>query len=67
MSSCLDCGLDVDHCHGTLVVHVDRIVECTYAACELADLLRHAFVIDCAEVLGDCCAAREAADLAVVS
>jgi hypothetical protein len=42
-------------------------VECTNAACELGDLLRHVFVIDCASVLGGCCAADEAANLAVAS
>ena len=67
MSSCLNCSLDVDHCHGTLVVHSDRTVECTHAACELADLLRHAFIIDCTEVLGECCVSDEAAELAVAS
>ena len=54
MSSCVDCDRDVDHCHGTLVVHSDRTVECTHAACELGDLLRHVFIIDCAAVLGGC-------------
>jgi hypothetical protein len=67
MSSCLDCGRDVDHCHGTLVIHSDRTVECTNAACELGDLLRHVFVIDCAAVLGGCCVSEEAPDLAVAS
>ena len=67
MSSCLDCDRDVDHCHGTLVMHSDRTVECTNAACELGDLLRHVFVIDCAAVPGGCCESDEVADLAVAS
>jgi hypothetical protein len=67
MSSCSDCGRDVDHCHGTLVIHSDRTVECTNAACELGDLLRHVFVIDCAAVLGGCCVSEEAPNLAVAS
>jgi hypothetical protein len=67
MSGCSDCGRDIDHCHGTLVLHSDRTVECTNAACELGDLLRHVFVIDCVSVLGGCCAADEAANLAVAS
>jgi hypothetical protein len=45
----------IDHCHGTLVVHRDRSLECTDTACELPELLRHTFVIDCMAVLGGCC------------
>ena len=67
MSSCLDCGLHVDHCHGTLVVHFDRDIECTDAACDLPDLLRHAFVVDCLAVLGGCCMTQEPEELAAAS
>jgi hypothetical protein len=67
MSSCQDCSLDVDHCHGTLVVHSDRALECTDAACELPDLLRHSFVVDCVAVLGGCCVAEEPGELAAAS
>ena len=67
MSSCPDCGLHVDHCHGTLVVHSDRDLECTDAACELPDLLRHVFVIDCVAVMGGCCLADERVELPAAS
>ena len=67
MSGCSDCGLEVDHCHGTLVVHDDRTVDCTEAACELPDLLRHAFIVDCVAVLGGCCAVEKPAEFAVAS
>jgi hypothetical protein len=72
MSSCSDCGLEVDplkvdHCHGTLVVHDDRTVDCTDAACELPDLLRHAFIVDCTAVLGGCCLVEEPVGFAVAS
>jgi hypothetical protein len=67
MSSCSDCGLEVDHCHGTLVVHDDRTVDCTDAACERPDLLRHAFIVDCFAVLGGCCLVEEPATFAVAS
>ena len=71
MSSCPDCGRDVDpyvdHCHGTLIVHRDRTLECTNAGCDLPELLRHEFVIDCMAVLGGCCAADDAAGLAAAS
>jgi hypothetical protein len=75
MSGCPDCGLNtdpdihpyIDHCHGTLVVHRDRSLECTDAACELPELLRHTFVIDCMAVLGGCCVVDDAADLSAAS
>jgi hypothetical protein len=67
MTGCPDCGLGIDHCHGTLVVHSDRTVECTDAACELPDLLRHEFVVDCIAVSGGCCVTEEAADFAAAS
>jgi hypothetical protein len=55
MSSCSDCDLDVDHCHGTLVIHDDRKVDCTDVACDFPDLLRHAFIVNCSAVRGGCC------------
>jgi len=67
MSSCSDCGLEVDHCHGTLVVHDDRTVDCTDTACQRLDLLRHAIIVDCVDVLGGCCVTEETADFAVAS
>lgn len=67
MSGCADCGLDLDHCHGTLVVHRDRTGECTDPRCELPDLLMHTFVIDCRNVSGGCCAADDSVGLAVAS
>jgi hypothetical protein len=67
MSRCQDCGLEIDHCHGTLVMHFNRTVDCTDGACELPDLLRHALIIDCAVVLGGCCAGEAEPDLALAS
>ena len=67
MSSCPDCNQHVDHCHGTLVVHTDRTVDCTDTTCEFPDLLRHGFVVDCMAVLGGCCMAEEPAELAAAS
>ena len=55
----------MDHCHGTLIVHADSTIECTDADCELGDLLRHAFIIDCTAMLGGCCAAEDRADFSV--
>ena len=67
MSRCSECGLEVDHCHGTLVVHDDNTVDCTEAACELPDLLRHAFIVDCIAVLDGCCLVEASAEFAVAS
>lgn len=79
MSSCPECGLDslelgdsdlepiyLDHCHGTLIVHRDHSVECTDQSCELSDLLRHAFVVDCF-ALGGCCTDQETLDFSAAS
>ena len=67
MSSCPDCGLNVDHCHGTLVVHSDRSLDCTDTTCEFPDLLRHELVVDCMAVQGGCCGADEPMELAAAS
>ncbi len=67
MSSCPDCGLDLDHCHGTLVVHSDRTSECTDPGCAVPDLLMHAFVIDCRAVSGGCCVTDQPLELRVAS
>ena len=57
---------NIDHCHGTLIVHRDRTLECTNEACELPDLLRHAFIVDCI-ALGGCCRDEETLDFAAAS
>jgi hypothetical protein len=73
MSSCPDCGLDadpsdhLDHCHGTLVVHSDRSMDCTDPGCVLPELLRHDLIIDCMAVIGGCCGAEERAHVAEAS
>ena len=50
----MDTGLD--HCAGTLIVHVDGGygVECTDADCVQADDLRHALIVDCTALSGGC-------------
>jgi hypothetical protein len=67
MSSSPDTGRDIDLCHGTLVVHLDRTLECTEVACEFPDPLSHTFVIDCRTVMGGCCAAEEREELRAAS
>ncbi|MEV6431036.1 hypothetical protein [Nocardia sp. NPDC051463] len=52
--TCRSCESAVDHCHGTLVVHLARIAECTDEDCFDLDHARHAFVVDCADIAGGC-------------
>lgn len=56
MNGCAECLLGFDHCHGTLLVHVDGRVECTEAECADIDHVRHELVLDCAGTLPGCCA-----------
>jgi hypothetical protein len=56
MSECVDCAADFDHCHGTLVAHGDGTLDCTDDGCSLADPIRHSLIIECATVIGGCCA-----------
>ncbi|MFF0489421.1 hypothetical protein ACWDSJ_05270 [Nocardia sp. NPDC003482] len=51
---CLSCDAALDHCHGTLIVHSDRSVECTEPDCSDHDHTRHAFVVDCFDLAGGC-------------
>jgi hypothetical protein len=51
---CASCISDLDHCHGTLVVHPDGLVECTELACVELDRARHLSIIDCQQVDGGC-------------
>lgn len=55
-TACPACANGLDHCHGTLVVHVDGELECTERDCLDTDHIRHDMVIDCAGTLPGCCA-----------
>ena len=55
------CACDLDHCHGTLVVHVDAGVECTDPWCEDNDQARHGLVVDCVSTVFGCCELRPVA------
>ncbi|MCP2164271.1 hypothetical protein [Goodfellowiella coeruleoviolacea] len=56
---CPGCRHGVDHCHGTLVVHVDGTLECTDLECLRAEVVRHELVVVCRQVDDDCaCLAR---------
>nr|WP_068279599.1 hypothetical protein [Aldersonia kunmingensis] len=50
---CHGCTSEIEHCHGTLVVHVDR-AECTDPGCADLHADRHTFVVECFDVAGGC-------------
>jgi hypothetical protein len=53
--ACAVCTGGLDHCHGTLVVHVDGDLECTDPGCVDPDRVRHDMVVDCLGTLPGCC------------
>ncbi len=64
IKACAGCEQDLEHCHGTAILHVDSIADCSEDPdCRLTAEL-HLFMISCAEV--DCCCdgAGDAAELA---
>lgn len=50
---CLECGREWEHCHGTLVVHVDGSAECSEITCVAAEGA-HIYTLSCVELLGGC-------------
>lgn len=52
---CVACARDLDHCHGTLVVHAHGGTECTDPACDDVDQARHDLLVDCAALPSGCC------------
>ncbi|RJO77975.1 hypothetical protein D5S18_06815 [Nocardia panacis] len=58
--ACPSCRRAADHCHGALVEHLGRRPECTEPDCAAPSHIRHAFVIDCADLAGGCpCGERD--------
>ncbi len=51
---CADCRNDLDHCHGTLVVHREGFLECTVFGCTGYDRGRHELVSDCQLIDSGC-------------
>jgi hypothetical protein len=51
---CVSCTRDLDHCHGTLIVHTTEFVECTELLCVDLDQTRHLAIVDCSAVDGGC-------------
>ena len=52
--SCSACLAELDHCHGTLVVHSTVEIECTDPDCIDLASVRHSLVIDCSELSAGC-------------
>ncbi|EID54048.1 hypothetical protein SacxiDRAFT_1806 [Saccharomonospora xinjiangensis XJ-54] len=53
----MSCRTGLDHCHGTVVLHIDAEctdAECTDAECTDVQLLRHTLIIRCDDVEGGC-------------
>lgn len=51
---CRDCRAGLEHCHGTLIHHVQQAAECTEDGCP-GEVLPHSFALDC-EAVGCRCA-----------
>ena len=50
---CRDCSDDTDHCHDTLIVHLDQTIECSGRDC-VATTLAHMHVTPCNELSPAC-------------
>lgn len=66
-AECRACHVELDHCHGTLLIHPDGDVECTDPVCVDPDPVRHEFQIDCQAIAGGCDCDETAIVLRVVA
>jgi hypothetical protein len=54
VQTCAECEQDLEHCHGTAIMHFDGTADCAEdPACRLA-VEQHLFVVSCGEVQCDC-------------
>ncbi|WP_181777272.1 hypothetical protein [Amycolatopsis pittospori] len=61
---CVLCSGGLDHCHGTLIVHLEGgFTECGEPGCVDLDFVRHSLTIDCLDVDGGCSCAEAPAEL----
>ena len=64
IEACAGCQADLEHCHGTAILHVDGEADCSDDPdCRLTGEL-HLFVISCAEVDCRCGDAGDVPELA---
>jgi hypothetical protein len=56
---CRECRAGLEHCHGTIIYHPLRSPECTEDGCAGAEVIPHAFAVDC-DVVGCGCTEPEA-------
>ncbi len=52
-TTCQECGVEHEHCHGTVILHIGRRPECTEADCITPEAL-HGYTIDCFAVGCEC-------------
>ncbi|MEU5840894.1 hypothetical protein [Rhodococcus sp. NPDC047139] len=52
--TCSQCNHELDHCHGTLVLHTEASADCTDPGCVDFAIVRHTLVLECAELDGGC-------------
>ena len=53
-NDCRECTAERPHCHGTLVRHHDRHVQCTEPGCAHPEMLLHSFAVDCEAIGCEC-------------
>ena len=51
--SCTTCAREQEHCHDTLIVHVDGTMECSGGTCEIFVEV-HEHLVPCDDVLPPC-------------
>ncbi len=67
-TTCFDCSAELDHCHGSLVVHVDMAVECTEPGCVDLHVARHTLaLVRCEDVDSACTCVVVAHELLIAS
>jgi hypothetical protein len=64
IEACAECRQDLEHCHGTAILHVDGAADCSDEPDCRLDAELHRFVISCAEVECYCDGAGEVPVLA---
>lgn len=62
-TNCPECAAELDHCHGTLIIHTEGTAECTDSECTVTLSCRHGLVVDCSSLQPACSCAEEFATL----